>query len=167
MQRPHQRIIALAFDTPGLAHEALQSATRLADDELMTIHDAVLVDRSVDGRTHVERAGAPSIAAIVPSLLAGAVVGALVAGPVGFLIGGVLVGVGAALVIKLVASSIPHHVVGELRERTRPGQTVLALLVSDIAGPAVLEELRKFRGARVVYAQLPAESLELVRHVLG
>jgi uncharacterized membrane protein len=70
-------------------------------------------------------------------------------------------------VIKIVSSAIPHHVVGELQELTRPGQTVLALLVSDIAGRAVLEELRKFRGARVVYAQLPAESLELVRYVLG
>lgn len=163
MQRPHQRIIALAFDTPGLAHEALRSATRLADDGLVTIHEAMLVDRSVDGRTHVERSGAPSIAAIIPSVLAGAVVGALVAGQLGFLIGGVLAGAGAALVIGVVASGIPHHVVGELQARTRPGQTVLALLVSDIAGRAVLEELRTVRGARVVDAQLPEKSLELVR----
>lgn len=167
MQRPEQRVVALAFATKELAHEALRSATRLADDELLTLHDAVLVTREATGPVHVETTGVPAVAAAVPSTLFGALIGTLVAGPLGFLIGGALAGGGGAMIGKLVESGIPHHVISELQHLTQPGQTVLALLVSDLAGMAVIEELRKFRGARVVYAQLPAESLELVRHVLG
>jgi uncharacterized membrane protein len=90
-----------------------------------------------------------------------------VAGPLGFLIGGVLAGGGGALAAKLIDTGIPDRVVGELQELTIPGQTVLALLVSDIAGMVIIEELRRFRGAHVVYAQLPAAALELVRQALA
>jgi uncharacterized membrane protein len=163
-----RRIVALAFESPLRAQEAMGSAMRLQAEGLLTIHDAVFVDRHEAGRAEVTPSLDPApVAAAVPSSLFGALIGTLVAGPLGFLIGGVLAGGGGALVAKLVESGIPHHVVGELQELTTPGQTVLALLVSDIAGMAVIEELRRFRGARVVYAQLPPAALELMRQVLA
>jgi uncharacterized membrane protein len=105
------------------------------------------------------------VAAAVPSSLVGALVGALVAGPLGFLIGGVVAGGTGALVAKLLETGIPRGVVGELRALAEPGQCVLALLVSDVAAAAI-DELRRFHGARVVYAQLPPAALELVRRAL-
>lgn len=42
-------------------------------------------------------------------------------------------------------------VAGPLQELAKPGQPVLALLVSDLAGMAVIEELRQFRDVRVLY----------------
>jgi uncharacterized membrane protein len=43
---------------------------------------------------------------------------------------------------------------GDLQELARPGQTVLALLVSDVAGMAVIEELRRFRNRPVLYTKV-------------
>jgi uncharacterized membrane protein len=163
---PH-RIVALAFDSPLKAQEALLAALRLQERQLITVHDAVFVLRGETGTLEVTQSLDPTtVAAAVPSSLFGALIGTLVAGPLGFLIGGVLAGGTGAMVAKLVDTGIPHRVVVELQELTKPGQTVLALLVSDIAGMAVIEELRRFQGARVVYAQLPPAALELVRQIL-
>ncbi len=158
------RVVALAFETPDRAAQALASAVRMAEDGLITIHDAVFVHRHDDGTVEIEESihTAP-IAAAVPTSLFGMLVGTLVAGPLGLLVGGALAGGGGALVAKLIDTGIPHKVVGELQDLTRPGQTVLALMVSDVAGMAVIEELRRFQGARVIYAQLPPAAFDLVR----
>lgn len=162
-----RRIVALAFDSLDRAQDAMVAAMHLQDRHLLTIHDAVFVTRDETGHAEVETTDPTAVAAAVPSSLFGALIGTLVAGPVGFLLGGVMGGASAALVAKLVDTGIPHRVVAELQELTRPGQTVLALWVSDIAGMAVIEELRRFQGARVVYAQLPPAALELVQQALA
>lgn len=43
---------------------------------------------------------------------------------------------------------------GQLQELAKPGQTVLALLVSELVGMAVIEELRRFRNTAVVYTKV-------------
>lgn len=164
-----RRIVALAFDSADEAREAMRAAQQLQEAELITVHDSVFIARDPGGRIEVTDAdGDPTpLAAAVPCSLLGALVGTLVAGPLGFLIGGVVAGSSGALVAKLVDTGIPQHVVGELRELARPGQTVLALLVSDVAGMIVIEQLRRFRAVRVIYARLPPTAFEVVRHALG
>ena len=162
-----RRIVALAYESFPEAEDALGTAMRLQDDELIDIEDAVFVTREEDGRvTITERADPTPLAAAVPSSLFGALIGILVAGPLGFLIGGVLAGGGGALVARLVENGIPNRVVNELQELTRPGQTVLAMLVKDVSAMAVIEQLRRFRRAPVVYAKVPPTAFDVVKHAL-
>ncbi len=167
MSDPEHRIVALAFESPILAQEAMLAALRLEEQDLLKVHDAVVVTRTETGRTEVSTLDPTPVAAAVPTGLFGALIGTLVAGPIGLLVGGAIGGGGGALIARLVDTGIPHRVVGELQELTKPGQTLLALLVSDLAGMAIIEELRRFRGARVVYAQLPPAALELMRQALA
>src|SRR5688500_8055496 len=105
-----RRIVALAYDSFSAAEDALGTAMRFQDDDLIDIEDAVFVSRAEDGRvTITERADPTPLAAAVPSSLFGALIGSLVAGPLGFLIGGVLAGGGGALVARLVENGIPHQ----------------------------------------------------------
>jgi uncharacterized membrane protein len=162
-----QGILALAFDSPLRAQEALLAVLGLEEEGLLVLHEAVFVTRHAHGPAHVTGSTDPTAAAAaVPSSLFGALVGTLVAGPLGFLIGGVVAGGTGALVSRLVATGIPHHVIAELRELTRPGQSVLAMLVGDLVRPVVLGELHRFAGAQLVHAELPPDALELVRRAL-
>ena len=162
-----RRIVALAFDSPLRASEAMVAATRLEEQGLLRVHDAVLVVRHENGNTELSSLDPTPVAAAVPSSLFGALIGTLAAGPIGLLVGGALGGGAGALVAKLVDTGIPNRVVAELQELAKPGQAVLALLVSDLAAMAVIEELRRFQGARVVYATLPPAALEVMRDTLA
>lgn len=126
------RILALAFDTQQLAHQALQAAMALRDDEVLDLHDAVMLTSHRAGPAEVVAKMDPTpVAAAVPASLLGALVGTLVAGPIGLLVGGALGGTGGALAAKLVGTGIPAHAIDALREMVVPGQYVLALLVSE------------------------------------
>lgn len=43
---------------------------------------------------------------------------------------------------------------GQLQELAKPGHTVLAMMVSEVAGMAVIEEMRRFRNTAVVYTKV-------------
>jgi uncharacterized membrane protein len=165
---PEHAIIAIAFASAHRAREALLAALALQDLGKLAVHDAVFVVRTDDSTARVYETTDPTPAdAAVPSSLLGALIGTLLAGPLGAVIGGALGAGSGALAAALIDTGIPDDVVIQLREMTAPGDTVLALLVSDVRGNAVLTELRRFQGARIVFATLPAAALELVRRALG
>lgn len=147
---PPPRIIALSFDSPPLAQQALHAAWRLHEENRLAVHDAVVVSAERGPAEVVESLDPTPVAAAVPSSLLGALVGSIAAGPLGFLIGGVLAGATGALVTKLVDTGIPHRLVAWLRNSTKPGHTAIALLVTDEQGPGV-DELRHLPGAQVIY----------------
>lgn len=141
-------ILALAFESRPLAQQALHEARRLHESQQLALHDIVVVSAEDGPAKVVESMDPTPLAAAVPSTLFGAIVGAVAGGPVGFLIGSVIAGSAGALVTRLVDTGIPHRLVATLRERARPGQSVVALLVDDTDS---VESLRHLPGARVVY----------------
>jgi uncharacterized membrane protein len=165
---PAHAIIAISFSSPHRAREALLAALALQDLGKLAVHDAVFVVRTDDSTARVYETTDPAPAdAAGPTSLLGALIGTLLAGPLGAVIGGAIGAGSGALAAALIDTGIPDEVVVQLREMTAPGDTVLAILVSDVRGNAVLAELRRFEGARVVFATLPAAALELVRRALG
>lgn len=163
-----RRVVALAFDAVPRAHEALLAALRLEERRLLTLHDAVIVSRSEAGELEITQTSDPApVAAAVPTSLVGALIGTLIAGPIGLLVGGVLGGGGGAIAARLAHDGIPDRVVRDLAEETPPGGTSLVLLVGDVAGSAVLDELRRFQGARILYGGVSPVALEAVQRAVG
>lgn len=160
-------IVALAFATPHGAKDALDTAQALAAGGELVVDDAVLVFRSTDTPASVYETRDPTAAeAAIPTAMLGAVIGTLVAGPIGLLVGGALGAATGAGAAKLIDTGIPDAIVIQLRELTAPGEYVLAVLVTGIRGAAVIDALRRFRGARLVYSTLPAAAADLVRRTL-
>ena len=95
-----------------------------------------------------------------------AFIGLLLAGPVGMVVaGGIGAGAGA-LAAKVVDLGIPDEWVDWLKEATEPGRTVLAILVSQFDHEALIAELERFQGARLLYGNLPVDTLTRIHEAL-
>ena len=92
-----------------------------------------------------------------------AFIGALVGGPIGLVVGGAIGAGAGALTAKIVDLGIPDEWVAWLKEAVDPGHTVLAILVTDFDRDAVLAELERFHGARLLYGNLPPDLMTKVR----
>lgn len=126
-------ILAISFDNAHLAQQALQAAFGLQDEETLQVHDAVLLSAEDHVPAEVVATMDPTVvAAAVPASLVGALVGTLVAGPLGLLVGGAAVGGGVALLARLADTGIPRAIVRKLRSSVNPGETMIALLVSEL-----------------------------------
>lgn len=159
-------ILALAFDSPLRAQQAVLSVLRLDELGLASLEDAVILRRRGRGHAHVTGRSDPlTPAAAVSSSLIGAVVGTLVAGPLGMLVGGVLAGGTGALASRHWTAHIPHRLLVQLSARALPGETVLVLRLRGSA-EALAAELRGFPGVRLVHAELPPSALAHVRDAL-
>jgi uncharacterized membrane protein len=78
------------------------------------------------------------------------------------------IGAGAgALTAKIVDLGIPDEWVAWLKDAVDPGHTVLAILVTDFDRAALLAELERFHGARLLYGNLPPDLMTKVREALG
>lgn len=133
------RVLALAFPSHQLASQALAAAQKLHDDGELELHDAVMLGRVAGHPAHVLSSMDPvPVAAAVPASLAGALVGALVAGPLGMLVGGALAGGGGALAAKLLDTGIPAHIVDNLRGSVGDDEFLVALLVNDSRAGAMV-----------------------------
>jgi uncharacterized membrane protein len=79
--------------------------------------------------------------------------------------GGIGAGSGA-LAAKVVDLGIPDEWVAWLKEATEPGRTVLAILVTDFDRDALVEELERFQGARLLYGNLPIDVMTRIHGAL-
>lgn len=162
------QLAAISFDDDLKAVEFMTAATRLARDGQLTLHDAVFVVKSADGRTHVRETKdpQPGQTAIGAGLWSG-LFGLLLGGPVGMLVaGGIGAGAGA-ITAKVIDIGVTDDFVDQLRDMVRPGTTTVALLVDHVDPEAVLKELHRFEGGRYVAGNLSMDAIRAVRDALG
>jgi uncharacterized membrane protein len=161
------KLLVLAFDSSIRAQEAFLAATRMSSDGQLLVQDAVFLQKRADGKVRVTETLdiSPGDAAFNGSMW-GALIGTIVAGPVGFLAGGALLAGIGALVAKLTDLGIPDATVEELGKALEPSSTALALLVSHVDEDALAAELRRFAGAKIVQTTLSPESVANLRNAL-
>jgi len=163
-----QTLVGISFPDTFRAQEFLTAATRLAANERLVLRDAVFVVRDEDGNTTVRETIDPTAgrSALTGAMWAG-LFGLLLGGPVGWLAGAAIGASTGAIAAKVVDLGIPDEWVTWFREAVQPGRTVLALLVTDLHREALLEELRRFEGAELLYANVEPAMLDRLRIALG
>ena len=161
-------LVGISFRDAFRAQEFLTAATRLASEGHLRLLDAVFVTKDDEGRTMVRETVDLETG---PSALSGALwaglFGLILGGPVGWIVGaGVGAGTGA-VAAKIIDHGVSDEWVGWFRQAVDEGTTTLVLLVEELDVGALVRELERFAGARLVYANLDPTWLDRMRAALG
>lgn len=160
-------LLVLTFDSPLKSREAFLAFQRLQTEQVVLLHDAVFIEKSASGQTNVtETVDIQPAQSAARHGFWGALIGTLVAGPLGTVVGGVVsAGVGA-LAAKLIDIGVPDATVKELEEAITPGSSALALLVSHVKEDALERELQRFTGAKLLQSTLTPDTVQRLRNAL-
>ncbi len=167
-EEPIETLVGISFGDMFRAQEFLTAATRLAADKRFVLKDVVIVAKNESGHTVVRESidPQPGRSAFSGALMSG-IVGLLLGGPIGFF-AGTAVGAGAgAVTAKVLDYGIPDEWVEWFREAVLPGTATVALLVSELDLEALIAEVKRFSGGRLVYANLDEDVLARIRAALG
>lgn len=160
-------LVGISFGDSLRAQEFLTAVMRLSTQGRLKLVDAVFVNKEESGRTVVQETTDPDPgrSALSGALWAG-LFGLILGGPVGWVVGaGVGAGTGA-VAAKVIDHGVSDEWVAWFREAVAPGTTTLVLLVEQLDTAALVAELERFAGARLVYANLDATWLERMRSAL-
>jgi uncharacterized membrane protein len=161
-------LVGISFADQFRAQEFLTAATRLAANEKLRLLDAVFVSKDDAGKTMVRETVDLEP---VPSALSGALwaglFGLILGGPVGWVVGaGLGAGTGAAAA-KLIDHGVSDEWVEWFRQAVEAGTTTLVLLTEDLDRAALVGELGRFAGAKLVYANLDPLWVDRMHAALG
>jgi uncharacterized membrane protein len=160
-------LLVLAFDSPLKSREAFLAFQRLQLDNVLQVHDAVFIEKDAAGHSAVIETLDPQPGSSAASGgIWGALLGTLLAGPVGTLVGAATTAGLGALAAKLIDIGIPDATVKELEEVTPVGSSALALLVSQVKEDALERELGRFSGAKLVRSDLTPYTVQRLRNAL-
>lgn len=156
-------LIVLAFDTTEEAEQVHEALVKGKKEGLLSIQDAAVVVKDMDGKTHVKNQVSSG------SWMATGVGGALglLIGGILFPIGGLVLGLaGGALVGRTMDLGVDGKFVKQVGEEIQPGTSALFVLVNKENPGAELAILRQYKG-KVLQTTLDAEAEDALRKALG
>lgn len=163
-----QTLVGVSFDDTFRAQEFLTAASGLAAKKSLQVHDAVLVAKNADGHTRVVETidPSPGKAALSGAMWTG-LLGLLLAGPVGWIAGGVIGAGAGAVAAKAIDLGVPDAWVQWFRDAVQPGRTVVVLLLTDVNVDALVTEAKRFVGAELLYTNMDPFSLDRMAAAFG
>jgi uncharacterized membrane protein len=161
-------LVGIEFPDVFRAQEFLTAAARLAARGDVELRDAVLVVSNADGKVTVRetRDLQTSRTAVSGAVWAG-LFGLILGGPVGWIAGTAVGAAGGAITAKVVDHGIPDEWVDWFRHAVRPGASIVAVLLGEARRDVVFDELKRFEGAHLVYANVSPEFQSRIRDALG
>ncbi len=163
----NSRLLVISFDDGVRAQEFLLALARLQRDDELKLHDAVIIRRDKDGRSHVHETNdvTPAHAGLGAAVW-GLLLGTLFGGPIGGLVVGAASAGGGALFAKLVDTGVQDETIATLRKTVPPGRTAVALLVSHVSVADLQRELARFPHAELIETDLPDAAVAAVQSAL-
>lgn len=163
-----QALIGLSFDDQYRAQEFLTAVTRLSSRGALRLRDAVFVTKDDSGDVKVRETVDPQPGRTAASAaIWSGLIGLIVGGPVGW-IAGIGLGAGAgALTAKIVDLGVPDAWVAWFRAAVAEGTTTVVILAEDLDVSVFEDEVKRFAGAELVHATLPATTIEHLRAALA
>lgn len=161
-------LVGISFTDAFRAQEFLTAATRLASNERLRLIDAVFVTKDASGKTMVrETVDLQAGRSAVSGALWAGLFGLLLGGPVGWIVGaGVGAGTGA-VAAKVIDHGVSDEWVAWFRESVQDETTTLVLLTEELDRGALVSELERFVGAKLVYANVDPTWLDRMHVALG
>jgi uncharacterized membrane protein len=161
-------LLVLAFDSPLKSREAFLAFQRLQVENIVDVHDAVFIEKDEHGKVAVNETIDPQPGkSAAESGLWGALLGTLVAGPLGTVVGAATSAGLGALAARLIDVGIPDGTVKEIEEATPPGSSALALLLSHVNEAGLERELARFSGSTLIRSDLEPLVVQRLRNALA
>lgn len=163
-----QEIVAIVLDKPTRAEQVLLALAHLQSEGKVQMHDAVIVAKDDEGRSHtVQTVDVTPARGALAGAWWGMLGGLLIAGPA-FLAGAVGGAAAGALYGKLVDRGLDDAWIKDMAGWVEPGRSALLLLVDAGFDDAVLTELRRFEGiGHVAYTTLPPDTKAEIEQALA
>jgi uncharacterized membrane protein len=166
--RSPQVLVGISFADQFRAQEFMTAVARLRSLDAFKLHDAVIVRKDADGDTKVVETTDPSpVRAAASGALWSALLGSIIAGPIGLVAGGVLGAGTGAVTAKIVDIGVPDEWVGWFKAAVATDTTTVVLLLSDVVVDDLVEEAKRFAGAHLIYSNLDQYAFQRIADALG
>jgi uncharacterized membrane protein len=143
-----ENIVAVTFDEPGAAIQALNELQRLHESKALKVGTAAVLERRGDGTWRVaHETEHPTFAGTITGGLLGAILGALT-GPLGLLLGGTA-GLLAGELIDVTEDEAEELILEAMINRIPPGSTALLADVDEPV-PDTLDAIMGKLGGRIM-----------------
>lgn len=163
----HDTIVGITFEDVFRAREFLTAATRLVSKHQLELQDAVIIAKDDEGKARVQetRDPSPGTSAVSGGMWSG-LLGLVLAGPIGLLVGGAIGAGAGAVTAKVVDVGVPDEWVSWFRDAVPANSVSVVLLLGNFDQSAVIDELERFAGARLVYANVDSAAVARIRTAL-
>jgi uncharacterized membrane protein len=152
-------MIVLAFDSETGATDARDDLYEMQKEELIKLEDAAVVIRREDGHVDVKQAHSLVGAGALGGAFWGMLIGLIFLAPwLGAAVGALSGAIGG----KYSDVGIDDTFIEDVGETVEPGQSALFLLVADVEGERVVEELSQF-DPTVLQTNLSSDDEEKLR----
>jgi uncharacterized membrane protein len=157
-------LVALAFGTEDGAERMRDRLVGLQREHLIKLSDAAVVTRDMGGKVKVKQATSLVGAGALGGGFWGMLIGLLFFAPwLGLAVGAVT----GALAGKFSDIGVDDKFIKDVGTTIKPGNSALFLLIEDVTPDRVMDELKDFKGAKVIKTSLSKEQEQRLKDAFG
>jgi uncharacterized membrane protein len=156
-------LVAIAYADTATAEQVRAELIQATKERLITLEDAVVVERRADGKIKLHQGRSLTGAGAAGGALWGGLIGLLFLAP---LLGMAFGAAGGALAGKATDAGVDDEFMKTLGAKLAPGGAALIVLETSSGSGKVLERIRQY-GGEVIQTSLSTEDEERLRAALG